>query len=1077
MLIFGINSVTPYRISAQSDNLYFKQLSVDEGLPHNLVYSVIQDDFGFLWFGTYGGLSRYDGIKFRTYDHNPTNDASLSSNSVYVLFLDSTGRIWVGTDGGGLNLFDPQSDGFKRFQSSSDHTSISNNQIRAIAEDKNGNIWIGTAEGLNRLDPKLGTFQRYYNTNDLGAISSNNIYSLLVDSDHDLWIGTSNGLNRYLPDSDSFVRYIHDPLKDYSISDGPVVSLYEDDSGKLWIGSFIGGLDLHNPDTNTFKHFRSGQSEHSLSDNTVYAICQDELGMMWIGTANGLNHLDPFTEQFTTYKNRPGDAASLSNNRIRAICQDNSGILWIGTYGGGICKLDLKRSAFTLYYNVAGDTDSLNNNLVFALLEDGPGSIWIGTDGGGLNLLAPDKTIEHFLFKAENLFQTNINSIRALSYQSSSDVLWIGTLAGLIKFNPATGCYKHYPLGGLLGNSVRTIFEDSSGRIWLGTFTGGLALFDPSKESFTFYSHKPENTDSISNNTVYSIVEGDNGTLWVATGDGLNRFDPMSGIFRSYKYQKDIANGLANNHIFDLYKSSEGYLYLATNGGGLSIFDPVTQRFETYTTDDGLASNIVYSVIGDDRSKLWLATNRGLTRYVPDTRQFINFTPYAGLKESVFNWGACTKDSEGKMYFGGDNGFVIIDPDLLETNSHAPPVHITDVIVNDATRHFSSLVADYSTINLKHTENSVSINFAALDYTDPAKNTYRYILEGFNNTWHFTDYSQPFATYTNLDPGTYVFKVWGSNNDGVWNEISTDLTINIAYPFWQTWWFSLLTGCVVLGIIYSGYRLRLKALSDQRNRLEAKVTERTHELEQQYEKERALHEELEREIKRRIQFTRALVHELKTPLTPMVSASDALANGLQAPLWHNLAEQLRQGAVSLNHRIDELLDLAKGEIGILTITPEPTDIKELLEDITAFMFVQAQKQHHSLSLELTEPIPQISLDRERIWQVILNLLNNAFKFTPDGGEIRLHAEVKGNMLVVAVDDNGSGFTSEQQKRLFEPYHQNTYDRERLSGLGIGLALSKILVELHGGTIEVHSIRNKGSRVWFNLPINWQNNGG
>ncbi|MEN8614767.1 two-component regulator propeller domain-containing protein [Dehalogenimonas sp. THU2] len=1069
--MIGLTTVTlETSTKAQSDNLYFTQLSVDEGLPHNLVYSIIQDGYGFLWFGTYGGLSRYDGIKFRTYDFNPVDESSLSSNSVYVLFLDSTGRIWVGTDGGGLNLFDPETDGFKRFQFSPDSTSISNNQIRAIAEDKNGNIWIGTAEGLNRLDPTAGAFQRYYSTDDPETVSSNNIFSLLVDSDQNLWVGTSNGLNRYLPDSDSFVRFAHDSQQVDSISDGPVVSLYEDDSGRFWIGSFIGGLDLYIPETNAFKHFRFDPIDNSLSDNTVYAICQDELGMIWIGTANGLNRLDPTTEQFTTYKNKPGDAASLSNNRIRAICQDNSGILWVGTYGGGVCKLDLKRNAFTLFYNVAGDVDSLNNNLVFALLEDGPGSVWVGTDGGGLNLLSSENTFKQYLFKAENLFQTNINSIRAL-HQSSSGILWIGTLAGLVKFNPTTECYKHYPIGGSLGNSIRTILEDSSGKIWLGTFTGGLALFDPVKEGFTFYTHKPENASSISNNTVYSIVEGDNGTLWVATGDGLNRFDPESGIFYNYKYQKDLPNGLANNQIFDLYKSSDGYLYLATNGGGLSKFDLATQRFETYTMDDGLASNIVYSVIGDDRGNLWLATNRGLTRSTTEEHTFINFTPYAGLKESIFNWGACTKDSEGKIYFGGDYGFVIVEPDLLETNGHIPPVHITDLFVNDIARHFPELVADYSILELKYTENSISIGFTALDYTDPTKNSYRYMLEGFDKTWHFTDYSQPFATYTNLDPGTYVFKVWGSNNDGIWTEISTDLTITIAYPFWQTWWFSLMAGFIVLSIVYSGYRLRVKALSDQRNRLEAKVIERTHELEKQYKKEKALHEELEREVKRRIQFTRALVHELKTPLTPMVSASDALANGLQIPLWHNLAEQLRQGAVSLNHRIDELLDLAKGEIGILTIKAEPTDIKELLEDITAFVSIQAQKQHHTLSLELTEPIPQVSLDRERIWQVILNLLNNAFKFTPDGGKICLHAEVKGEMLVVSVHDNGAGFTLEQQRRLFEPYHQNAYDRERLSGLGIGLALSKILVELHGGTIEVRSIRNKGSHVWFNVPIN------
>jgi len=1071
MLVCGLNVfAAPLQLVAETSSINFERLSVAQGLPHNLIYSILEDSQGFLWFATYGGLSRYDGIRFQTYSFNPEDNTSLSSNSVYTIFEDSRQRIWVGTDGGGLNLLDFSHDNFIRFQNSDDETSLSNNQVRAIAEDSAGNIWVGTAEGLNLFDPISSNFTRYYNTLDVSSLSSGNIFSLLVDSRGRLWVGTAYGLNLYLPLTDNFIRYTPDPSNINSISNGTILALTEDNIGRIWLGSFVEGLDVYQPETNTFSHFHSSAESSTLSDNTVYSIYQDREGIIWVGTANGLNLCDPQTGQFSRIYNEPGDPASLSNNRVRAICQDSSGLIWIGTYGGGVCKLDPKRNAFRFYYNIAGDSQSLSNNLVFTLLEDKDGVIWVGTDGGGLNKLQPDGTFQHYYFQTENLFQTNINSIRAL-YQDTSGTIWIGTLAGLVKFDPVSGGFKHYTLGETFGNSVRTIYEDHSGRLWVGTFTNGLAQFYPDTGQFSFYSHDPENVYSLSNNTVYSILEDNLNNLWVATGDGLNLFESESGSFTHFYHIPNNATSLPNNHIFSLYADQYQSLWIATNGGGLSRLNLATMQFENFTQDNGLSSNIIYSLIGDDSGYIWLSTNKGISRFAPSDIESLNFDPYSGIKDSMFNWGACAIDNTGRIYFGGDYGFVVITPPLSVHNEYLAPVHITDISVNDIPYLFSGSVGDNEKLALDYTQRSLTIRFAVLDYTSPSDNKYRYMLEGFDKGWYFTDSSHPFATYTNLNPGKYVFRVFGANNSGVWTPISTDFTFEIAHPFWQTWWFLTVMILSFFTITYFGYRLRLKTLSDQRKRLEVKVHERTLELEQQFVKEKKLRDELEKEIKRRVEYTRSLVHELKTPLTPMVSASDTLANGLVNPPWHNLAEQLRQGAISLNNRIDELLDLAKGEIGILTIDPTLTDVQELLQNIIAFVSTHAKKQKHNLSLEISGDIPKVYLDRERIRQVLLNLLNNSFKFTPDGGDIWLRARKDNDWLLIMVEDNGAGFTPEQQKRLFEPYHRHTYDRERLSGLGLGLALSKILVELHGGSIMVKSTRHKGSCVSFRVPLN------
>lgn len=818
-------------IFSESRNIKFESISNEEGLSQSIVYCTLQDSRGFLWFGTEDGLNRYDGYQFLIFRHDQKNPDSISHNDIRVILEDRSGFLWIGTFHGGLTKYDPETGNFSHYRKTSGNPrTLSNDAIWSIHQDQSGILWIGTDEGLNKFNSKTNTFSVYKcDLNDpfnKHNPSGNEIYSILGDENPDvLWIGTkSGGLDKFNIKTEIFTHYkTGDNSKTASTKDqhkSEIYTIYKDRKNMLWIGTDGNGLSKFNQNTEQFTHYRANPLKpKSLSNNIVKAIFEDSSGVLWVGTDSGLNKFEKKTEEFTIYKNHPNKPDSLSHNEIRSIYEDKSGILWIGTYGGGINKHITKQQKFIHYKSEPDNLNSLSNNIVWSFCEDREEILWIGTHGGGLNKF--DRKNNLFTIYKTDLKDPNSinnNSVRQV-FEDRSGVLWLGTNGGgLNKFNKKTGKiiqYKNDPNNSksLSHNEIRSIYEDRSRVLWIGTHGGGLNRFNKKDESFTRFQANEKVPGSLSNNVIRYIYEDHSKTLWIATyGGGLNKFNRKDNKFIHYRADPNDPKKLSNDYIFAIYEDISHNLWIGTWGGGLNRFDTKKEIFYRYSIDDGLPSNSIYGILEDNNQNLWISTTNGLSKFNIKTEKFRNYSKTNGLQSNEFNGGAYYKSLSGEMFFGGINGFNAFYPDAIVDNQYIPPIIITSFQKMNKKIKLDKPITAIDTINLSYKDYFFSFEFAALDYTIPIENKYAYKMEGLDEDWIYTSSDKRFASYTTLDSGTYVFRVKGSNNDGVWNEKGKALTIIISPPVWKTWWFQFLSAILLIFVFWALYRKKIKDL-------------------------------------------------------------------------------------------------------------------------------------------------------------------------------------------------------------------------------------------------------------------------
>ena len=834
------------------ENIHFDHLSNKNGLSSNIVWSVLQDSNGFVWIGTVDGLNRFDGVEFKVYKHDVNDPNSLGDNSAQVIIEDRLKNLWIGSWGGGLSKFNPETEQFTRYQHDpSDPGSISSNRVQAIYEDHDGVIWVGTAEGLNKLDVVTATFTLFNNApNNPNSLSHNNIQALYEDQTGALWIGTNGGgLNRFERGTGLFTHFKHDQADPTSLSNDRVWSIYEDRSGDLWIGTVGGGLNQYNQNTGEFIAYQHDPADpNSLSSNNILSIVEDPKGVLWVGgQRTGLNQLDRNTGKFIRYQPDPNNPHSLSHDGTVALLVDQVGSLWIGTNGGGINRIDRYKKNFTLIQHNPALPDSLSNNDVRAIYEDRSGNVWIGT-GNGLNRLdrqnEPDAAPAHFtrfMHDPSDPYSLSNNGILSV-VEDRAGMLWVGTATmGLNKYDRSAGQFTQYTndpsdLNSLSDNVVRSLFLDSSGTLWVGTFNGGLNRFNSETGQFIRYQKDPTDANSLSDNSVMSIAESNSGELWIGTLGGLNRFSKDKMECSRYFHDPKDPLSLSHNSTSSVFFDQEGVLWIGTNGGGLNKFDQQNERFIHYREVDGLPSDTIMGITEDDHGFLWISTSRGLTKFDPRLETFKNYDSFDGLQGDQFNFNALYKSHTGEFYFGGVNGLNAFYPEAIHENSHIPPIMITDFqLANKPVEIGADSVLKNSIINTKelvlsHADRVISFEFAALNYTSPSKNRYRYKLEGFDDQWTEVSSDRRFVTYTNLDPGEYVFRVTGSNNDGVWNEEGTSIEITITPPWWVSNWFRGLVILLLVGAVAGGFTWQRHIARNQELDLEAQVTEQTHEL-------------------------------------------------------------------------------------------------------------------------------------------------------------------------------------------------------------------------------------------------------
>lgn len=843
-----------------AQDLRFQHLTTEDGLSQDRVWGITQDHRGFMWFATLEGLNRYDGYEFQVYRQERDNPNSPGGSVFWVSLEDHAGMIWAGSPGGGLSRFDPTTEQWRRYQHDpSDPNSLGSNSVFSILEDSAGVLWVGTEAGLNRFDGETedgqARFTRFeYDPNDPHSLGSGWLPSIYEDRSGVLWIGTSEGgLNRFDPQTETLTRYQHDPEDPDSLSHNNVFAVQEDRSGVLWVGTYGGGLNRFDPETETFARYQHNpQDPRSLSGDIVTDVLEDPSGTLWIATFDGgLNRYHPESDSFSSYQHNPFDESSLGSNTLGSLFVDQSGILWIGTVGSGISKLDPKRQGFSVTQHNPGDANSLSNNDVRAVLEDRFGDLWIGTFGG-LNRYDPE-TGRYTRYLHDPADSTSLGDDRMHTIvEDNTGVLWVGTDAhGLNRFDRDTETFFQITSDpanpdGLSDNTIIRLYVDREGILWIGTWSAGLDAFDPQSQNgqprFTHYRHDPEDPHSLGEGFVASIVEDQAGVLWVGTSaGGLCRLErdaekrQTPGTFFCYKHDPKDADSLGDNTVWAIHEDREGALWLGTSAG-LNRLDPQTGKFLHYTTADGLPHESVFGILEDENGYLWLSTARGLSRSDPQAVTFQNYHASDGLQGDVFNQLAYYKASTGELFFGGPNGLTRFYPDDIRQNPYIPPVHITGlqlsnepVSIGDDSPLQQSIL-ETKRLELPYDERVISFEFAALNYSSPEENRYRYKLEGFDREWIEVGSDRRFATYTNLDPGEYTFTVLGSNNDGVWNEEGASINLVITSPWWGTWWFRGGMLLLLVGLVAGGFVWQRQSAERRKRQLEATVVERTHEL-------------------------------------------------------------------------------------------------------------------------------------------------------------------------------------------------------------------------------------------------------
>lgn len=1039
----------------------FERIPPQKWLYQSNVNCITQDSKGFIWFGTNNGLNRFDGFSVTTFLHDPHNSNSLSHNFVNDVYIDRQGIFWIGT-WGGLNKFDARSGEFTRYRHDPKlANSLTNNDVKSIAEDNDGNLWIGThGGGLNKFDKISGKFIAYlYSSKNENSLSSNFVNKLFIDSKGRLFVATRGGLNLYVPEKNEFKQISRIKNDTINIFSSKINILYEDQYHNIWIGA-DNGLSMLNEQTYIAKHYLNDKkNSNSLHNNHVKAIIEDYQGNLWIGTNDGLNIFDYKNNKFDLVQNDPNDPNSLSNNDIRLLFKDKSGTMWVVAVDG-VNLFSRLRGRFAKFQRDPNNVKSLSSNNIKCFYEDKNGIIWIGTREGLNSFDRKTKSFKQYnADPSKNSLSSNEINIVLID---KNDRMWIGTPNGLNLFDPITGDAKIYRYDRInpnnLNNEVNAIYEDRKGTLWIG-LRKGLARFKPEEEYFDIYKPDPTVTETQINNSVYTILEDRFGSLWVGTlGGGLSELNRESGKFTSYKYSASDSTSISHNSVIALHEDKFGFFWVGTYGGGLNRFDRKSKIFQSFTTQIGLPNDLIYKILEDSKGNIWISTGKGIAKFDTKSKTSRNYDILDGLQANEFNMNAGLKTKDGNLLFGGIAGFNIFHPDSILENNFVPPIVITSFKVLN-----KSYNLDNNKIELTYNQNYLTFEFSSLSYPLSDKNQFAYYLEGSDKDWVFSG-SRRWVSYSNLEPGNYIFRVKGSNSDGLWNEEGYSASIIIQRPYWKTWWFIAIIVIFISGALYTGYAIRIRSVNAQNILLERKVRLRTAELERATNQARTLMMAAEKANRTKSAFLANMSHEIRTPLNGILGFADLLIKSNPLPENRKYIELIRSSGDTLLKLLSDILDLNKIEQGKLSIEKIKFNFEDTITSTLVPYQYSANERGLQFMLSFDPNIPKyVKGDPTRIKQLLINLIANSIKFTESGGiSINFEFEkIKGdkNHLLIkgSVKDSGIGIPEEKQHLIFESFTQadDTFTR-KYGGSGLGLSIVKQLLRLMDGDIELHS---------------------
>jgi len=1052
----------------------FNKLNAENGLSQNSVLAIVQDAAGYMWLGTSYGLNRFDGRNFKIYQHEPSVKGSLSGSYILSALSDSKGTLWIGTSHG-LNRYLPETDTFESVLAGKPRESgrLSNNTVNCIFQDSRGIVWVGTGNGLNELyDRKNLHFRQYFSGGSETVLAGDDIRTIFEDSQRRIWVGTTTGLTSitFSPKEMRFKSYVAGMSAEESavneatgfnvvggLNDGFVTAIAEDKQQNIWIGTKHGGLSVLGKTTGKFTHYQKREGVNGLAHNNIRKIFTDKAGKLWIATLEGLSILDPAARRFTTYQHEPENPTSLSQNSLYDIFRDANGSVWLGTYYNGVNIVYSHETPFKVYQ--AGKSKyNINHNVVSAVVKDHAGNLWIGTEGGGFDYLnVRTGAVQNFRSGSGVAPGITSNLVKAI-VQDSKRNLWIGThLGGLNYYHAASRTFTAFRNNpdnaqSLSSDNVSAVFEDSRGRLWVGTDQKGVDLLDKQKGTFKHFNIGTQAPFKLSGNFIRNFYEDSKHNLWIGTNEGVNVLRSDSSGIEWIRPLGESPEKRFPKIINCVLEDRRGMIWIGSYYGGLTRYDRASNTFINFTRKDGLPNDNVLGILDDERGNLWISTSNGLSRFDTGKRVFKNYTVADGLPGNEFISNTHYKDASGEMFFGGLNGLVSFLPTAIETNDFVAPVVFTGLkLFNTPVRIggpdglLQKDIGLTREITFTHAQNIFTIDFALLNYIKPEKNAYAYRLDGFEKDWNYVKTSS--ATYTNLPPGTYTFWVKGANNDGIWSKTPSRITIHVLPPVWKTWWaYSLYVIAALAAVLLITRYLYMTAL---------------------FKREHELHQV-------KLNFFTNVSHEIRTHLTLIQGPVE----GLMLARRHDEEVQaklslVRKNANRLLRLVSELMDFRKAETNHLALHVSRNDLVPFLRGVFRdFSFISQHRNIESVFEYDVEDIP-LYFDAGQMEKVIFNLLSNAYKFTHDGGKVSLKVSGHDNDVKIRIEDDGIGIAPQYLGKLFANFFQIYDHGKQNTGYGIGLALSKSIVELHKGELTVESTveqQNRKGRTCFTITL-------
>ena len=1034
------------QIHSQTVRLRFDRITSEEGLSQNTVTCILQDRKGFMWFGTEDGLNRYDGYSFIVFRRNQQNPKSISGNYIRSLMLDHNGILWVGTRTGGVNKYDDATRSFLHVVADPGNPGgLVSNDVLAMLEDRSGKLWFGTANGLDEYDPQTNRFFHFrHDAHNPESLSNDYVTALCEDHLGNLWVGTYLGLNRFAPAEGAFVHYVNKGSSPQLLND-IISSIYEDRRGDLWVGTMGGGFNLYDRAADQFKPFSAqndrGHQSHMLENDFIHAIMEDHLGVFWVGTEDGLVRFDRQKEIGYVEKNNLSNYESIGDNFVACLYEDRSMNLWVGTASGGINKVNRKAKQFFSFTHDPNNPSSLSADNVLGVCLDHGGTLWVGTWLGGLNRYdARTKTFKSYVHDVSHPERTISSTIIYSMYEDSRERFWIGTAWGLnlldrdretfTLFLPSGTDSATRSPGYVYPNNIYSLVEDRTGVLRLAT-NNGLLTFDCGTKNWKKLNHNPADRKSLAHNSVSVLFIDAQGRFWVGTsGGGLDLFNPQNETF--YHHVNDPSNpaSISGNVITAISQSSPGTLWIGTTEG-LNEFNPERETFRRYTDNEGLPNNVVQSIQGDDRGNLWIGTNGGLSKFNLQTKTFRNNAKGDGLLSNEFGPSSAVRSSDGMMYFGCIKGLLAFYPDSLQDYSYTPPVMMTSFLKFDEEAVLEKDIALLPDIVLKPKENKIAFEFASLDYSNSNNNMYAFKLEGFDRDWVVAKHRHR-ATYTNLDPGKYIFHVKGSNSDGFWSDSTVSVSITVTPPFWATWWFRSTAVIFVIAITAYAYYKRVSYLQKERSR--------------ERELARLLLQNQEDERKR-------IAGELHDSVGQnMLVIKNRVFLGLQPPEdLQKMKQQMEEISTAVSQTLKELREIS------YNLRPYELDRVGLTEAIKAMLDGIENSSTIGFETEVDSINALFSKEAEiNIFRILQELCNNILKHS-NATEATVIVKKETEWVQLFARDNGKGFDL------------RALARDSARPVGFGLAGMDERVRILNGRMEIRSFPGFGTSVRIIIP--------